>query len=436
MGFFSDLAMGFGAKPKTKDYVARTAATIARNEGKSSAADSGRASRYQAQYGVTAADIGNTTDTAAKKSRPKSQPLSNIETKPTTTKTSKSSAKAGAQYAASMKKANELAKAGKLRRPGTTKTIDTPGGKVKVNVPGKLLSDAKPIRNLAASPSISMEEAKAAGANIGTGYDSKTQTGYTDTAGQGLGTDFTLSGNKDDQGNLTGTTFTGAGDIMTTGPSKYGLQNTLLGKGISYLSGVRGNDKIVNTVGGKPIFQRADGSFYAFDAVGLPYDIADPEVGSAPSTLDIDPEVRERMMNQQKYESTNDGQPLIDVASEKDPEDPCPEGYMMDPTTKQCVIDPFKTPFPDPVTGGGGAVVPAGLTPYTQMAPVSLAQLQPSRVANANPLAMQQAQMPQGGLGTLGSTLRGIFGDDFDKMTGGDMGDRPFTLSPSGNRIS
>ena len=409
MGFFSDLAMGFGAKPKTKDYVARTARTIARNEGKSSAADSGRASRYQAQYGATAADIGNTKDMAEKKSRPKDKQLSNIKTVPTTTKTSKSSAKAGAQYAASMKKANELAKAGKLRRPGTTKTIDTPGGKVKVNVPGKLLKDAKPIRNLGGSSLLlDSEEAKAAGANIGTGFDPKTGTGYTDTAGQGLGTDFTLSGNKDDQGNVTGTTFTGAGDIMTTGPSKYGLQNTLLGKGISYLSGVRGNDKIVNTVGGKPIFQRADGSFYAFDAVGLPYDIADPEVGSAPSTLDMDPEVRERMMNQQQFPSTDDDQPLMDVASEKDPNDPCPEGYMMDPKTQQCVIDPFQTPFPGPVTGGGGAVVPAGLTPYTQMAPVSLAQLQPSRVANANPLAMQQAQMPQGGLGSLAAATSRI----------------------------
>jgi len=384
MGFFSDLKMGLGITPKTQDYVDRTAATIAKT-------DPSRAASYKKKQ---SANLGKSSSTT---------------TKPTTTKTSKSSAKAGAQYAASMKKANELAKAGKLRRPGTTRTVTLPGeGTVEVPVAGKLLSDARPIRNLAASPSISMEEAKAAGANIGTGYDSKTQTGYTDTAGQGLGTDFTLSGNKDDQGNVTGTTFTGAGDIMTTGPSKYGLQNTLIGKGLSYLAGVRGDDKIVNTVGGKPIFQRGDGSFYAFDALGLPYDIADPEVGSAPSTLDIDPEVRERMMNQQQFPSTDDGQPLIDVASEKDPEDPCPEGYMMDPKTQQCVIDPFQTPFPD---SGGGIGIPTpvpNLTPYTQMAPVSLAQLQPSRVANANPLAMQQAQMPQGGLGSLAAATSRI----------------------------
>ena len=379
MGFFSDLAMGFGAKPKTKDYIARTARTIARNEGKSSAADSGRARRYQAQYGVTAADIGNTTDTAVKKSRPKDKPLSNIKTVPTTTKTSKSSAKAGAQYAASMKKANELAKAGKL-----------PKGSVG------------PIRNLAASPSISMQEAKAAGANIGTGYDPKTKTGYTDTAGKGLGTSFTLSGKKDARGNVTGTTFTDATGIMSTGPSRYGLSNTLIGKGINYLSGSRSDDPIVNTVGGKPIFQRADGSFYAFDALGLPYDIADPKVGTAPSTLEMDPEVRERMMNQQQYESTNDGSTVTEVVEDKAPDDPCPEGYMYDTEKKQCVVDPFSTPFADPVmpvpSPGTGTIV----SPYTQVAPMTLGQLNPTVVANPlladPPRAMP---MPQGGLGSL-----------------------------------
>ena len=411
MGFFSDLAMGFGAKPKTKDYIARTARTIARNEGKSSAADSGRARRYQAQYGVTAADIDTNFDEAVKKSRPKDKPLSNIKTVPAKAipsgKGLTAGQKAGKQYAESMKKANELAKAGKLRRPGTTETVkqtDRFGRtrNVTVQKPGELVEQT-PIRNLAGSPSISQEEAKAAGANIGTGYDPKTSTGYTDTAGQDL----------------------------KTGPSKYGLQNTLLGKGISYLAGVRGDDKIVNTVGGKPIFQRADGSFYAFDAVGLPYDIADPEVGTAPSTLEMDPEVRERMRNQQQYESTNDGSNATATEVVKAPDDPCPEGYMMDPTTNQCVIDPFKEPFPDPVTGGSMPVAGGVVSPYTQVANMTLGQLNPTVVANTP---------PQGGLGSLvapDNPMRVALGNDlFNRVTGGDMGDRPFTLSPSGKRIS
>tara|TARA_R100000231_G_scaffold4468_3_gene7559 strand:+ start:1460 stop:2626 length:1167 start_codon:yes stop_codon:yes gene_type:complete len=357
MGFFSDLAMGFGAKPKTKDYIARTARTIARNEGKKSASESGRARRYQAQYGVTAADIGNTKDMAVKKTRPKDKPLSNIKTVPTTTKAKPSDIAAGREFAESMKKANELAKAGKL-----------PKGSIG------------PIRNLAGSPSISQEEAKAAGANIGTGYDPKTKTGYTDTAGE----------------------------VLETGPSKYGLQNTLIGKGISYLAGVRGDDKIVNTVGGKPIFQRADGSFYAFDAVGLPYDIADPEVGTAPSTLDVDPEVRERQLAMMNVGSTDDDDrpASTEVVAEKAPDDPCPEGYRMNPETKQCELDPFKQPFADAVTTPPAPVMTSNLSPYTQMAPVTLGQLQPTRVAAANPLAMQQANMPPaGGLGSLAPVL-------------------------------
>jgi len=379
MGFFSDLAMGFGAKPKTKDYIARTARTIARNEGKKSASESGRARRYQARYGVTAADIGTNFDVAVKKTRPKDKPLSNIKTVPTTTKAKPSDIAAGREFAESMKRANELAKAGKLRRPGTTETVkqtDRFGRtrNVTVQKPGELVEQT-PIRNLAASPSISMEEAKAAGANIGTGYDPKTKTGYTDTAGQDL----------------------------TTGPSRYGLQNTLLGKGISFLSGGRSDDPIVNTVGGKPIFQREDGSFYAFDVLGLPYDIADPTVGTAPSTLDVDPEVRERQLAMMNAGSTDDdNNKTVSTEVVKAPDDPCPKGYMMDPETKQCVLDPFDTAFADPVTTTPSPVVTAGLSPYTQMAPVTLGQLQPTRVAAANPLAMQQANMPPaGGLGSL-----------------------------------
>ena len=84
----------------------------------------------------------------------------------------------------------------------------------------------------------------------------------------------------------------------------------------------------------------------------------------------------------------------------------------------QCVIDPFQTPFPDaptapisPIATLPRTVSVSGLSPYTQMAPVSLSQLQPSRVAGANPLAMQQAQMqqmPQQGLGTLSPAINRV----------------------------
>ena len=79
---------------------------------------------------------------------------------------------------------------------------------------------------------------------------------------------------------------------------------------------------------------------------------------------------------------------------------------MMDPKTQQCVIDPFQQPFPDPIGGIGIPTPVPNLTPYTQVAPMTLGQLQPTRVAAANPLAMQQANMPPaGGLGTLAPAI-------------------------------
>ena len=54
MGFFDDLAMGFGAKAPTKDFEARTAATMESNR------NPGGAQQYRESRGVTSADIGNT----------------------------------------------------------------------------------------------------------------------------------------------------------------------------------------------------------------------------------------------------------------------------------------------------------------------------------------------------------------------------------------
>jgi hypothetical protein len=53
MGFFDDLAMGFGAKAPTKDFEARTAATMEKNR------NPGGAQQYRESRGVTSADIGN-----------------------------------------------------------------------------------------------------------------------------------------------------------------------------------------------------------------------------------------------------------------------------------------------------------------------------------------------------------------------------------------
>ena len=59
MGFFDDLAMGFGAKPKTQDFKQRTAATIARNKGGGDAG-AAAAEKYLSDVGGSGLSFGNT----------------------------------------------------------------------------------------------------------------------------------------------------------------------------------------------------------------------------------------------------------------------------------------------------------------------------------------------------------------------------------------
>jgi len=59
MGFFDDLAMGLGAKPKTQDFKQRTAATIAKNKG-GGAAGAAAAEKYLSDVGGSGLSFGNT----------------------------------------------------------------------------------------------------------------------------------------------------------------------------------------------------------------------------------------------------------------------------------------------------------------------------------------------------------------------------------------
>ena len=166
----------------------------------------------------------------------------------------------------------------------------------------------------------------------------------------------------------------------------------LTGSLANYASGSRPLDPIVNIIDGKPIYQDSQGRTYAYDDLfGLRYDTTGAD------SLAVLP----RDMPQDT-DDDDDKPAATEVVAEKAPDDPCPDGYRMNPETKQCELDPFKQPFADAVTTPPVPVVTAGLSPYTQMAPVTLGQLQPTRVAAANPLAMQQANMPPaGGLGSL-----------------------------------
>lgn len=134
-------------------------------------------------------------------------------------------------------------------------------------------------------------------------------------------------------------------------------------KGLNFLAGVKDTDVAIGTVDGKPIYQRENGTYYTYNALGLPYDTAGPD------TLDEDPAQiakRERMMG--GMGSDDDGPTAMpDVGEgEEDFVDPCPEGYKYDEEQKMCVVDVSYVPdLPD--------VEPTPLLPtevggnYTQM---------------------------------------------------------------------
>lgn len=171
-----------------------------------------------------------------------------------------------------------------------------------------------------------------------------------------------------------------------------GLTGTLA----NYASGSRPLDPIVNIIDGKPIYQDSQGRTYAYDNLfGMRYDtVSDQSLDVLPRDIP------------QSTDDDDDKPAVAEVVAEKAPDDPCPKGYRMNPETKECELDPFQQDFADAATTPPAPVVTAGLSPYTQMAPVTLGQLQPTRVAAANPLAMQQANMPPaGGLGSLAPIL-------------------------------
>tara|TARA_R110002167_G_scaffold22179_1_gene79676 strand:+ start:965 stop:2401 length:1437 start_codon:yes stop_codon:yes gene_type:complete len=55
----------------------------------------------------------------------------------------------------------------------------------------------------------------------------------------------------------------------------------------------------------------------------------------------------------------------------------CPEGYIFDSEENACVLDTFQQPFPEAPTTGGGTYTAPALSPYTNVAPVTLPSLMP-----------------------------------------------------------
>ena len=174
---------------------------------------------------------------------------------------------------------------------------------------------------------LSYDQAKALGADVGAGmFDPVTMTGYSDTAGQGLGTGFTLSGDKDDRKNVTGTTFTNAGDFVTTGPKDTGIK-----KFVQDLAAIPG--QILDE--GKMAFYAGFGSREEQEKRLLEQGYTREEVFAYFQRTAAS---AEKIRNPGPYvPGSGDDKKTVDAVAVAP--DPCPEGYKLDPITQQCVID-------------------------------------------------------------------------------------------------
>ena len=399
MGFFSDLKMAFNPSSRTKDYAARTARTIARNEGKK-VSESRTAQNYMKKQGVTQADLGDTSLLSAKSSPSKSSPSTNIK---------------------------------KSLRPKVRpkpKVISIPG-EGNVEVPRRnpfvgSLSAAEASAKQIFTPPVTNKKSKSSrvvpprdGGNkkpnaLGYGYYNRQgvwippDIDMQDGGGPGIsGEVFGSRGGVEADTNNDGyVTAEEARIASEKGVFKYGIGRVSNAVGATPFGSGEAPTGIAGVIASGGILGSALGNEYK------PRDrMFGPGMSMTQEQVDeymkgVQDRRDQAIIDQQQlmlHGSPSDDRPAsTEVVAEKAPDDPCPKGYMMDPETKQCVLDPFDTAFADPVTGGDGTVVTAGLSPYTQMAPVTLGQLQPTRVAAANPLAMQQANMPpQGGLGSL-----------------------------------
>jgi len=151
-------------------------------------------------------------------------------------------------------------------------------------------------------------------------------------------------------------------------------------KGLNFLAGVKDTDRVMGTVDGKPIYQRENGTYYSYNALGLPYDTAGPD------TLDEDPAQiakRERMMSGMGRKD-DDPTAMPDIGEgEEDFVDPCPEGYKYDEEQKMCVVDvSFVPDLPDveptPLlpteVGGNYTQMPGGVPALPPLQPYPQAQ--------------------------------------------------------------
>lgn len=187
---------------------------------------------------------------------------------------------------------------------------------------------------------------------------------------------------------------------MNNAPGTLGLGQ----RALNYVGGVRNDDLAVGYVDGQRIYQRENGTTYTVNSFGLASNTA------GPGTLDPS-RANSGSSDGMAYQmgGGNDSAPATveDIAVEEEIE-PCPEGYMLDPETETCVIDPFQVPFAEaPATGAAPTPMPMPqqqLSAYTAANPMaglpSLSPVQQANFAVPTP-TMQPITMGQQGLASL-----------------------------------
>ena len=135
------------------------------------------------------------------------------------------------------------------------------------------------------------------------------------------------------------------------------------------LGGVTQGDSTVGTVDGKKIYERYDGSTYAINTLGMPYDTVS---GDSLEAKPMSEAQKKMMMAQQTSSNDSDGGLGYNMGGGFTGGgggsilNPCPTGYVMDPKTQSCVPDPFQVPFaPAPTTGVPTTTTAAATTPYS-----------------------------------------------------------------------
>ena len=120
-------------------------------------------------------------------------------------------------------------------------------------------------------------------------------------------------------------------------PGYVGAAGQFIGGLLQSLGGTDPSDKLVTTVDGKQVFEKAGGGYYAVNAVGLPFDIE----GGGSDGKGIPTSISMSGDSGAGFNESDDNEVTLETVGEVD-EVSCPEGHVYDSAQEMCVLDPFQ----------------------------------------------------------------------------------------------